>query len=270
MIIIGEKINGTLKPVAAAIAQRDAVFIQDLARRQADAGSDWLDIHAGTPPEKEADDLVWLATTVEKTVDVPLCLDSADPRTLLAAMDVVRRTPMINSISAEPSRMEVILPVAAKHGCPVIAMAMDETSISMNSVARAAVAEKIMKATRAFGIPDERIYFDPLVMTIGSDTQSGPVFLDTLKAVRKQFPLVHFTAGLSNCSFGLPARSLINRSFLTLAVAAGLDSVICNPLDRNLRSALTAAELVLGHDHYCLNFTQAYRSGKFHPIQKRG
>jgi cobalamin-dependent methionine synthase I len=262
MIIIGEKINGTLKRVTSAIAQRDAAFIQELARRQADAGADFIDVHAGTPPETEPDDLVWLATTAERAVSLPVCLDSANPEALLAAMKSVRTAPMINSVNADPHRLKAILPAAAKRGSPVIAMAMDETSIPSTGAERAAVAERIMEATRTAGIPDDRIYFDPLVMTIGSDIRSGPLFLETMRLVRERYPQVHFTAGLSNCSFGLPARSLINRAFLTLAVAAGLDSAICDPLDRKLRAALTAAELVLGRDRYCLNFTQAFRAGK--------
>jgi 5-methyltetrahydrofolate--homocysteine methyltransferase len=248
--------------VASAIARRDAAFIQDLAKRQADAGAHYIDIHAGTPPEAEPDDLMWLAATVERVVSIPLCLDSANPPALLAAMESVRTTPMLNSVSADPSRMQAILPVAAKRGCPIIAMVMDETFIPATGAERASVAEKIIEATRAAGIPDDRIYFDPLVMTIGSDILSGPLFLETMRLIRERFPRVHFTAGLSNCSFGLPARSLINRAFLTLAVAAGLDSAICDPLDGKLQAALTAAELVLGRDRYCLNYTQAYRAGK--------
>jgi cobalamin-dependent methionine synthase I len=263
MKIIGEKINGTRKRVARAIAERDADFIRDLARRQADAGAAWLDVNAGTHPKQEPEDLVWLIENVQVAADIPLCLDSANPKALAAAMEAVDKTPMINSISGEPDRLENILPLAAEHGCCMIALAMDATRIPETSEARVEVIRKVMEATRSAGVPDERIYVDPLVMTIGTNIQSGQIFLDTLRAVREAYPAVHFTAGLSNISFGLPARSFINRAFLTLAIGAGLDSAILDPMDRELRATLLAAELVLGRDEYCLNYTRAYRAGVF-------
>jgi 5-methyltetrahydrofolate--homocysteine methyltransferase len=263
MEIIGEKINGTRKRVAQAIAHRDADFIRDLARRQTEAGAAWLDINAGTHPEQEPDDLVWLIENVQTEVDTPLCLDSANPQALTVAIEAVDKTPMINSISGEPDRLENILPLVAEHSCCVIALAMAATKIPDTSEERVEVIHKVMEATRAAGVPNERIYVDPLVMTVGTCLQSGPVFFDTLRAVHAAYPEVHFTAGLSNISFGLPARSFINRAFLTLAIGAGLDSAILDPLDQDLQAALLAAELVLGQDDYCLNYTRAYRAGLF-------
>jgi 5-methyltetrahydrofolate corrinoid/iron sulfur protein methyltransferase len=263
MEIIGEKINGTRKRVARAIAERDAGFIRDLARRQAEAGSVWLDVNAGTHPKQEPNDLIWLVENVQAVVETPLCLDSANPQALAVAIGAVEKTPMINSISGEPERLEGILPLAAEHGCRVIALAMDEKKIPETSAARVAVIHKVMEATRAAGIPDERIYVDPLAMTISTDVQSGLTFFETMRAIREAHPEVHFTAGLSNISFGLPARSYINRAFLTLALAAGLDCAILDPLDRELKAALIAAKLILGHDHHCLDYTRAYRAGLF-------
>jgi len=256
--------------VAQAIAERDAAFIQNLARQEAEAGSAWLDVNAGTHPKQEPDDLVWLIETIQAVVDTPLCLDSANPQALAVAINAVRRTPMINSISGEPQRLEGILPLAAEHGCRVIALAMDEKKIPETSAARVAVVHKMIAATCAAGIPDEHIYVDPLVMTISTNIQSGVIFFDTLRAVHTAYPEVHFIAGLSNISFGLPARSFINRAFLTLAIAAGLDSAILDPLDQELKAALLAAELVLGRDRYCLNYTRAYRAGVFHQSHEQG
>jgi 5-methyltetrahydrofolate corrinoid/iron sulfur protein methyltransferase len=261
MKIIGEKINGTRKRVAQAIAERDAAFIQDLARKQAEAGSDWLDVNAGTHPDREPDDLVWLVDTVQAVVDTPLCLDSANPQALSVALKTVKQTPMINSISGEPQRLEGILPLVAESKCQVIALAMDEKKIPETSEARVAVVHKILKATRAAEVPDEHIYVDPLAMTLSTNIQSGVIFFDTLRTVRETYPDVHFTAGLSNISFGLPARSLINRAFLTLALAPGLDCAILDPLDQELKAALLAADLVLGRDRHCLSYTRAYRAG---------
>jgi 5-methyltetrahydrofolate--homocysteine methyltransferase len=263
MKIIGEKINGTRKRVGQAIADRDTDFIRDLARRQAEAGSTWLDVNAGTHPDQEPDDLVWLVDTVQAVTDTPLCLDSANPQALAAAIKKVNKTPMINSISGEPQRLEGVLPLVAEHGCSVIALAMDEKKIPETSEARVEIIHKVIEATREAGVPDEHIYVDPLVMTIGTNIQSGQIFFETIRAVHAAYPEIHFTAGLSNISFGLPARSYINRAFMTLAMEAGLDCAILDPLDQELQATLLAAELVLGRDRHCLNYTRAYRAGVF-------
>ena len=133
------------------------------------------------------------------------------------------------------------------------------------------VVGKVMEATRAGGVPDGNVYLDPLAMALAANTESAQITLDTMRAIRREFPDAHLTMGLSNISFGLPARSYINRVFLTLALAAGLDCAILDPLDREMRAVLVAAELVLGHDRHCLNYTRAYRAGLFNgPGTKAG
>ena len=261
MEIIGEKINGTRNRVAKAIAERDSDFIKDLARKQAEAGSAWLDVNAGTHPKQEAEDLVWLIENVQAAAETPICLDSANPKALASAIEAVDKSPMINSISGEPGRLEGIVPLVAEHGCRAIALAMDDKGVPETCQARLAVIERVMEATRSAGIPDDHLYVDPLVTSLSTNDRSGLEFLDALRAVRETYPEVHLTAGLSNISFGLPARSWINRALLTLAVAAGLDSAILDPLDKQLMAAILAAELVLGQDSHCLNYIRAYRAG---------
>ena len=263
MQIIGEKINGTRKSVAAAIKERDVAAIRDLAARQAEAGAAWLDVNAGTHPKQEAEDLIWLIESVQAVTDVPLCLDSANPNALNEAIRAVDRTPMINSISGEPERLSNILPIVAEHGCQVIALAMDGKSVPETSGERMTVIHMVMKATRESGVPDDHVYIDPLAMTIGTRTDSAVTAMDTMYAVREQYPDAHLTIGLSNISFGLPARSQINRAFLTLAMQAGLDSAILDPLDKDLMAAIITTDLVLGRDRHCLNYVRASRSGLF-------
>ncbi|MGD9100570.1 MAG: methyltetrahydrofolate cobalamin methyltransferase [Anaerolineae bacterium] len=263
MRIIGEKINGTRQRVAQAIEERDTAFIRDLAVKQAEAGAAWLDVNAGTHQSREPDDLIWLVETIQPVVGVPLSLDSANPQALAAAIQVVERTPMVNSISGESQRLEGILPLVAEHGCPVIALAMDDKGVPETCEQRMEVVRKVMEAARASGVPDGNVYIDPLVMTLATNIASAMITLDTMRTIRQEFPDAHLTIGLSNISFGLPARSYINRAFLTLALAAGLDSAILDPLDCEMRAALVAAELVLGRDNYCLNYTRAYRAGLF-------
>lgn len=263
MQIIGEKINGTRKKVAQAIADRDTGFIQDLARRQVEAGSSWLDVNAGTHPDREPDDLIWLIETIQAVVDTPLCLDSANPKALTAALKTTSKIPMINSISGEPQRLESILPIVAEHGCPVIALAMDEKHVPDSSTGRMEIIHKVVERTRNSGVPDDCLYLDPLAMTIATNIQSAVTALETMRLIKDEYPQAHMTIGLSNISFGLPARGYVNRTFLTLAVAAGLDSAIIDPLDRELQAALVATELVLGRDRHCLNYTRSYRKGLF-------
>lgn len=263
MKIIGEKINGTRKRVARAIAERDADFIKDLARKQTESGSTWLDVNAGTRPDKEPEDLIWLIENIQSVVDIPLALDSANPKALSVAIQAVNKTPMINSISGEPDRLEKILPLVAEYGCEVIALAIADKKIPETFEKRMEVIEMVLKATRASGVPDDKVYVDPLVMTIATVNDGAMIACDTIRAVHDKYPDVHFTMGLSNISFGLPARKQINRTFLTLAMQAGLDSAILDPMDQELRAAILTTELILGKDKHCLNYVKASRTGLF-------
>lgn len=259
--VIGEKINGTRKLVGTAVVERDTDLIQSLATRQAEAGATWIDVNAGTRSDREPEDLIWLVKTVEAVVDVPLCLDSANPEALRAAIGQVARTPLLNSISGEVWRLESVLPLAAEHGCPVIALSLDAEGIPNGQDGRLAVIRRLVEATRAVGLADERVYLDPLVMTISTDITAALVAVDTIRQIRAEFPDAHITSGLSNISFGLPARPLVNRTFLTLAMAAGQDSAILDPLDRELRAAMIATGLLLGRDRHCRGYTKAFRAG---------
>ena len=263
MKIIGEKINGTRKRVAKAIEERDADFIKDLARKQAEAGSTWLDVNAGTHPDKEPDDLVWMIEQIQSVVDTPLSLDSANPKALEIAIQVVTKTPLINSISGETDRLEMILPIVAAHSCEVIALAMDEKKIPETFEKRMEVIENVLEHTRAVGVADDKVYVDPLAMTIATMKNSAMIACDTIRAVHEKYPEVHFTMGLSNISFGLPARKQINRGLLILAMGAGLDSAILDPLDKELQAAIVTTELLLGKDRHCMNYLKASRKGLF-------
>jgi 5-methyltetrahydrofolate corrinoid/iron sulfur protein methyltransferase len=259
--IVGEKINGTRKSVGRAIAERDAAFIQNLAKKQAEGGAHWLDVNAGTPPDQEPTDLAWLVQVVQDVVDIPLCLDSANPAALRHAIKEVKTTPMINSISGETNRLEGVLPVAAEFGCELIALAADDNGIPTTPEARMVVVRQLFEAMRAAGIADERVYVDPLTMMIATDTNSGRVTLDTIRAIRDEFPKAHVVLGVSNASFGLPVRAAINRIFLVLALAAGMDTALIDPNDRELKAAMLTAEMLLGYDKHCANYVRSYRKG---------
>jgi 5-methyltetrahydrofolate--homocysteine methyltransferase len=262
MQIIGEKINGTRKQVNEAVVDRDGDFIRRLAREQAAAGADLLDVNAGTTPDREPDDLVWLVKCVQEEVQVPLCLDSANPVALADALKHVVGEPMINSINGDRDRLETILPLVVNHKCMVIALAMDESGIPKSVDDRMNVMRRVFRATREAGVPDEKVYVDPLIMTVATDTSAGLTALESIRAVRREYPEAHITSGLSNISFGLPGRSLINRTFLTLAMEAGLDSAIVDLTSRELFESLLITEMLLGRDPFCRRYTKTFKAGR--------
>ena len=261
MQIIGEKINGTRKRVQTAIEERDADFIASLARRQADAGADWIDLNAGSLPDREIDDLRWLVEIVQGEVDRPLCLDSPNPAAIAAVLPAVRQTPMINSVTGEPGQRDAMLRVIGDSGASVVLLAIGAAGMPATADDRVEVLSGLVGDARSAGIADTRLYLDPLLMTIATGTSSALMALDTIRRLRAAYPDVHITCGLSNISFGLPGRSLVNRTFLALALEAGLDTAIVDPLDRHLRAALYATDLILGRDRHCLAYTRAFRSG---------
>ncbi len=263
MLIIGEKINGTRKQVNDAVSKRDTDYIQHLATVQVKCGAHIIDVNAGTSPDREPEDLIWLVKTVQEVSDVQLCLDSPNPEALNAAISEANKPPLINSISGEADRIRDVLPLVVEYDCSVIALAMNDKGIPNGVEERVSVIRNLFEEFHHAGVSDERVYVDPLILTIATDNECGNISLDTMKAVKGEFPKAHLTAGASNISFGLPARSYVNQAFLTLSIAAGLDSVIIDPTDQKIVATILAAEVVTGKDRHCMNYTRAYRAGKF-------
>jgi 5-methyltetrahydrofolate corrinoid/iron sulfur protein methyltransferase len=262
VLIVGEKINGTLGPIAAAIAARDAAFFRDLAVRQAEAGADFIDVNAGTGPPEEAGDLVWLVEALQDCVSVPLCLDSAEPEALVAGLEVSDRPPLINSISGKEHSMRQVLPRIAGRCWGVVALLLDDCGIPGTVEQRVLIGRDLIAHTRDAGIDDERLFIDPLAVSVSTRQDGALLALETMKRLREEFPAVKFGLGLSNVSFGLPARKVVNRVFLGLALAAGLDMAILDPLDTGLYSELLAAQLLLGRDRFCRTYTKAFKAGR--------
>jgi 5-methyltetrahydrofolate corrinoid/iron sulfur protein methyltransferase len=266
MIIIGEKINGTRKQVAQAIQNRDANFIRDSATRQFESGAAYLDINAGTLPRSEPEDMVWLVEVVQEAVpDATLCLDSANHEALKAGIEKAAKTPMLNSLSGEKFRVEGVLPLACKFRIELIVLPLDDSGIPPTSDGRLTIVRRLVQMTRNGGLPDEKLYVDPLVMAIATGTENGNVTLDTCRKIKEEFSNVHLTCGLSNISFGMPLRSILNQAFMVLAIQAGMDSVIINPEERELRGIMMAAETLVGKDRHCMNFNRAFRARRIGP-----
>ncbi len=261
MIVIGEKINGTRPEVADAILRRDADRIRHLARSQAAAGADYLDLNAGTGPDREPDDLVWLVETVRTAADCRLCLDSANPAALEAGIRAAPGRVLLNSLSGEQDRIDGVLPLAQRYGTELVLLALDDHGVPATPEARLAVVQRLVGLARGAGLPDDALYVDPLITTVATDPQAPAVALDTLRRVRAALPGLHLTCGLSNVSFGLPARAWVNRAFLAMAVAEGLDCAILDPCEPGLAAILRAAELVQGLDPDCRRYNEAARAG---------
>lgn len=261
MIIIGEKINGTRKHVKEAIAAKNADFIKDLALKQVKAGVDFLDVNAGTSPDKEPSDMIWLINTIQEVTDATLCLDSANPEALKAGFTVVKKKPMLNSLSGEKIRVNGVLPLACEHQTELIVLTCDDDGIPTTVAKRIEILDRLIEMTRKGGLPDKNLHVDPLVGTISTSTESGNMAFDAMRQILKKYPDVHITGGLSNISFGLPARSIVNQAFAVLAIAAGMDSAIIDPENQELREILYAADVVLGKDRFCGRFTKAFRAG---------
>jgi 5-methyltetrahydrofolate--homocysteine methyltransferase len=261
MIIIGEKINGTRKAVAEAIKKRDSSFIKDLALSQVKGGAHFLDVNAGTHPDSEPDDITWLVNTIQEVTEATLCIDSANPKALLAGINAAKKLPMLNSLSGEKARIQGVLPLASQYGTELVVLALDDNGIPKTAEERLEIVRRLVGLCLENGLIESQLYVDPLVTTIATDNQSGIVAFETIRRIKQEFPNIHVTCGLSNISFGQPSRGIINQAFAALAIGAGLDSAIVDPNDGELRNIIYSAEMVLGQDQDCMNFNQAFREG---------
>jgi 5-methyltetrahydrofolate--homocysteine methyltransferase len=262
MELIGELINCTRKAVARAVIKKDTATIHRLAIRQMEAGATCLDLNGGIAGH-EPEYLSWLVDTVQQALDAPLCLDSPDPASLAAALPRCRRRPMINSIINDTGRLDALIPLALEHNARIIALCMDESGYPVTAQDRIRTATTLIERLTDSGIPPYDIYVDPAVFPVSSDADTGKAVLDAITGIVRHHPDVHMVCGLSNVSFGLPVRSLLNRTFLVLAMGQGLDAVIADPCDRFLMANLMAAETLLGRDEYCMRYIEAHQQGQF-------
>ncbi|MDR1542037.1 MAG: methyltetrahydrofolate cobalamin methyltransferase [Clostridiales bacterium] len=262
MIIIGEKINSTLKAVRPAIESYDEAVIAGLAKSQAEAGADYLDVNAGMFNQDEPDRLEWLINTVQSTVKTPLAIDSPSPAAIERGLKANKNgKPIVNSITDEKKRFGEILPLILKYKTGVIALCMDDSGMPEDAKGRVLIARSLIGKLTKEGVPISDIYIDPLVRPIGTGPHYGIAALDTIKAVKSEYPDAHIACGLSNISFGLPARKLINQTFLVAAMASGMDGAILDPMDKKIMSFIYASEALLGIDDYCGEYLGRYREG---------
>ena len=264
MLIVGELINTSRKPIKEAIERGDAAYIRDIAVRQAEAGADYIDVNCGTLIHNEPETMAWLVNIVREAVDVPLCIDSPNPEALEAGLKLATKgRPMLNSITAEPDRFEAVLPIVKNFKAKVVALCMDEEGIPATAEKRIEIARKLVEDLTAAGIAREDIYLDPLVKPISTSDQAGAELIAAVGFIRENFPGVHTICGLSNVSFGLPNRRVLNQAFMVQLMTVGMDSYILDPLDREMMGFFYASKALLGKDPFCTGYLKAHRRGLY-------
>jgi 5-methyltetrahydrofolate--homocysteine methyltransferase len=258
--IIGERINPTgRKQLMAALQEGDLDIVRRDAQAQVEAGAAILDVNAGVPGADEPALMRDMIAAVREITDIPLCIDSPNPQTLEAGLQAYDGKALVNSVNGEERSLDTILPLVAEHGAAVIGLCMDDDGIPQTSEQRLQVAAKILARADRLGIRPSDVIIDPLVLTVGADQQAGRTTLAATRMIAREFG-VNIAMGASNVSHGLPDRPAINAAFLAMAVACGLSCPITNPLSTQVREAVLAANLLLGHDEWAMEWMTYYRS----------
>lgn len=260
--VIGERINTTLKKVQNAVAERDADYIQNDVRLQTEAGATYIDVNAGARIGEEEADMRWLIEVVQEATELPLCLDSPDPNILEMAYGLVNKKPMINSISLEKDRFEPMINYLEGKECRIIALCMDDSGMPKSIDDIVSRARKLVKELEQIGFKRDDIFIDPLIQPMSVDINNGNIAMEAVKTIMTELEGVHTTGGLSNVSYGLPQRKIINRCFLAMMIANGYDSAIMDPLDKDIMSLLHTADMLAGNDTYCMNFIKGVRANR--------
>ena len=269
-VVIGERINPTgRKLLAKEMKNGDYSRVQSDALEQVTAGAQVLDVNAGIPLADEPAILAECIKLIQSITDVPLCIDSSIVEALEAGLEAYEGKPLLNSVTGEEERLEVVLPLVRKYQCAVVAISNDDTGISENPDVRFDVARKIVERAADHGIPASDVVVDPLVMPIGAINSAGRQVMHIVKRLREELK-VNTTCGASNLSFGLPNRHGLNSSFISMAIASGMTSAITNPMHADLMQAVRGANVVMGHDPECMQWIQQYRNPDAGETQRGG
>ena len=267
MIIIGEKINGSIPRTAAAIAEKNEKFIKNLAKKQTAARASYLDVCASVSPEKELETLKWLVDIVQGESDLPISLDSPNAGVFKDAVKFCKKPGIINSVSMEGDKIEQVFPLISGTEWGVVALLCDNTGIPNSAEQRINVFREILKKAETWKIDHSRIYVDPVIEMLCTSEDGIAKITETIRAVKEICPAVHVTSGASNISFNLPMRKFINRAFIILCMGAGMDSAIIDPTNEDMLALIYASEALLGRDEMCMEYIGAYRDGLFGEVK---
>jgi 5-methyltetrahydrofolate--homocysteine methyltransferase len=262
MLIIGELINSTRKQVRKAVEEKDAAAIQGLATKQVLAGANWIDVNAGAFPTDEVEKMQWLISVIRQVTDAPLSIDSPRPAAVEAGLAMAGKEPFLNSISAESDRYKALISFVKTYTARVVALSLDDNGMSDDVNTVWEVADGLIKRLEDDGVPPDHIFVDPLIKPVSTNGEYGMAALRIVEKISAAHPLVHKTCGLSNVSYGLPKRRLVNQVFVAMAIANGMDSAIIDPLDPRMMATIYAAEALAGRDQFCMNYIAAEREGK--------
>ncbi|MCL2045900.1 MAG: dihydropteroate synthase [Oscillospiraceae bacterium] len=267
MIIIAEKLNGSIPACGKAIAARDEAYIKRIARQQANAGSSFIDVCASVN-EGELETLKWMIDLVQSVTDLPISVDSPDVNVIINALDYCNRPGLFNSVSGEGGKFDIAFPVLAKpeySQWQVMALLCDDTGIPKTAAKRIEIFETVMEKAKSYGIDESRIHIDPLIeMLCTTDEGEGiSMLIEVMTYIKTNYPTVYISGAISNISFNLPVRRLVNQAFAALAISAGMNSGVLDPLSKDLRGVILAAEAMMGLDDYCSEYTTAFREGIF-------
>jgi len=263
MFIIGELINGMYKNIGRAIQEKDKAAIQKCALQQIQAGADALDVNCGPASRHPISDIQWLIEAIQEVTDKPLAIDSSKPVVIESGLKIVKNRAIINSTTADPEKLQVLVPLAKKYNAKLIGLTISSKGIPQNKDQRLELAAMIVATASDAGFPTEDLYLDPIVMPVNV---AQAQMCEILEAIR-EFKIISDPApksivGLSNVSQGTCVRSLVNRTFLTMAAAFGLDAAIFDPMDKELMDAAITSDLILNKQIYCDSYLDAYRKGK--------
>lgn len=264
MIVIGEKLNGSIPSCAKAIAAKDEEYIRTIAKQQAEAGASFIDVCASVK-ENELETLKWMLDLVQEVTDVPIAVDSPDAQVCVDALPYCKNPGLLNSVSGEGNKIDLVFPIIADTKWQVMALLCDDTGIPRTAAKRIEVFEKIMARAKEYNIDPSRIHIDPLVEMLCTSEEGIAMVVEVMTYIKKNYPTVHISGAVSNISFNLPVRRLVNQAFVVLAINAGMDSAVLDPLNSDLMGMVFATEALLGYDDYCMEYITAYREGIFGP-----
>lgn len=263
MVIIGERLNSTRSSVKQALDQRDGKYLVREAQAQEKAGANYIDLNTAALLDKEVEALRWAIPLLQKKLNIPLSIDTPNPEAMKEGLKVHKGQALLNSLSGESRRIKTFLPLVKQYKPRVIVLCLDDEGLPKSAEKELSIAERMVSILDKEGVSPEDIFIDPLVRPIGVDQQAVALFLNSLEKIKKSLPQVKTIAGVSNVSFGLPRRKLVNRVFLILALKCGLDAAILDPLDKDILAALSSARALLGQDPGLKDYLSSVRSGKF-------
>ena len=275
MIIIAEKINGSIPSMAKYIAERNEEAIKDIAIRQAEQigeSKGFIDVCSSVAPEVEFETMRWLLDLVQGVTDMPISIDSPNAECLVELLPYVKKPGLVNSVSGEGNKIDLIFPMLAKpeyKDWEVMALLSDDTGIPKSAADRLRVFDKIMAKAKEYGIAPSRIHIDPLVEMLCTSEDGIAMVEEVMAKIREQYPSIHISGAVSNISFNLPARKLVNMAFVCLAIKAGMDSAVFDPLDKRLLGVIYATEALLGQDDFCMEYIGAFRDERIAATTKK-